>query len=403
MIDFELTDAQRNIQQFLHWVAESEIRPISLQADEAHEIPMSLFRKLKELGVTMDALPGPTSEPSGAAGDGERPRERQGNRLGVIAAEELAWGDAAVAISLPGAGLGGPPVQMMGTPEQKERFLGIFKDPEPRWGAYALTEPEAGSDVSAIRTTCRKEGDHWVLNGTKLFITNGARASWNVVFATVDPSLGRAGHRVFVVEKDTPGFTVGRLMDKMGLRASETAELLFQECRVPAENLLGGEERYAQREGFKAAMQTFDVTRPTVAAMAVGIGRAAFEYTRDRLREELNLNRPIPRYGVIAERLSRMERELHAARLLVWQAASMADQRIPNTKEASMAKAYAGTVATRACADAVELLGAAGIRHDRWVEKWYRDIKVFDIFEGTGQVQRLVVARRLFEPHGLRV
>lgn len=402
MIDFELTETQRGVREFLHWVAEHEIRPISLQADEAHEIPMELFRKLKEMGVTMDALPGGSGEAGKPAEDGEV-RERQGNRLAVLAAEELAWGDAAVAISLPGAGLGGPPVQMMGTPEQKERFLGIFRDPEPRWGAYALTEPEAGSDVSGIRTTCRKEGDHWVLNGTKLFITNGARASWNVVFATIDPALGRAGHRVFVVEKGTPGFRVGRIMDKMGLRASETAELIFDNCRVPAENLLGGEERYTQREGFKAAMQTFDVTRPTVAAMAVGIGRAAFEYTRDRLREELNLSRPIPRYGVIVERLARMERELHAARLLVWQAASMADQRIPNTKEASMAKAYAGAVATRVCAEAVELLGAAGIRHDRWVEKWFRDIKVFDIFEGTGQVQRLVVARRLFEPFGVRV
>ncbi len=188
-----------------------------------------------------------------------------------------------------------------------------------------------------------------------------------------------------------------------GVRCVAFGDLFLEDVRVPAENLLGGEERYTQREGFKAAMQTFDVTRPTVAAMAVGIGRAAFEYTRDRLREELNLSRPIPRYGVIVERLARMERELHAARLLVWQAASMADQRIPNTKEASMAKAYAGAVATRVCAEAVELLGAAGIRHDRWVEKWFRDIKVFDIFEGTGQVQRLVVARRLFEPFGVRV
>lgn len=398
MIDFELTETQRAVRDFLHWVAEHEIRPVALQADEEGNVPLELLRRLKELGVTLDTLPG-----GGASGgDGEAP-EHQRNRLAVLAAEELAWGDAAVAISLPGAGLGGPPVQLMGTPEQKERFLGIFRDPEPRWGAYALTEPEAGSDVAAIRTTCRKEGDHWVLNGTKLFITNGARASWNVVFATIDPALGRAGHRVFVVERGTPGFTVGRIMEKMGLRASETAELLFDECRVPAENLLGGEERYRQGEGFRTAMQTFDGTRPMVAAMAVGIGRAAYEYTRDRLREELTLSRPIPRYGVIAERLSWMERELHAARLLVWQAASMADQRIPNSKEASMAKAYAGTVATRVCAAAVELLGAVGLRHDRWVEKWFRDIKVFDIFEGTGQVQRLVVARRLFEPYGLRV
>lgn len=372
--------------------ADEAIRPIEHREDDVDRLALEILAHLGQAGLTAYAVP--------AAYGGAL--EVLDVRSICVIRETLAHRMGLADFMFAMQGLGSHPIYLAGTEAQKQTWLPKVARGEAV-AAFALTEPEAGSDVAAIRTTCRKEGDHWVLNGTKLFITNGARASWNVVFATIDPALGRAGHRVFVVERGTPGFTVGRIMEKMGLRASETAELIFDECRVPAENLLGGEERYRQGEGFRTAMQTFDGTRPMVAAMAVGIGRAAYEYTRDRLREELTLSRPIPRYGVIAERLSWMERELHAARLLVWQAASMADQRIPNSKEASMAKAYAGTVATRVCAAAVELLGAVGLRHDRWVEKWFRDIKVFDIFEGTGQVQRLVVARRLFEPYGLRV
>src|SRR4029078_441900 len=175
----------------------------------------------------------------------EKKKQGLGTQLGsVMASEELAWGDPALLLSVPGPGLGGPPVRATGTPEQKERFFGVFKDMDKggplRWGADARTEPSAGSDVAGIRTSCRKDGKHWVINGRKCFITNGARASWNVIFATIDPSLGRAGHRAFVVEKGTPGFAVGRIEDKMGLRASETAELVLEDCRVPEENLLGG-------------------------------------------------------------------------------------------------------------------------------------------------------------------
>jgi acyl-CoA dehydrogenase len=236
-----------------------------------------------------------------------------------------------------------------------------------------------------------------VINGRKCFITNGARAAWNVVFATVDPSVGRAGHRAFVVEKGTPGFSVGKIEEKMGLRASETAELVFEDCHVPEENLLGGEERYQTKEGFMTAMKTFDNTRPLVAAMAIGIGRAAYEYAVDFVKQNYVLSRPIPRYAAIAERLASVGRQLAAARILTWRSCWLADNEIENAKEASMAKAMAGQAAIRACIEAIEICGAHGSIQSEHalLEKWFRDIKVYDIFEGTGQIQRIVISKRL--------
>jgi len=307
-----------------------------------------------------------------------------------------------VLLALPGPGLGGPPVRSHGTKEQQERFFGIFRDlSELRWAAYGLTEPDAGSDVAGIRTTCRRDGDAWVLDGSKCYITNGARASWVVIFATVDAKLGRAGHRAFVVERGTPGFSVGKIEDKLGLRASETVELLLEDCRVPAENLLGGEERYERgAEGFMAAMKTFDSTRPMVGILALGIGRAAYEHARDFVKNSYDLSRPIPRYRALEQRLARMKRRLDAARMLCWRAAWMADLGIPNAKEASMAKAAGGQAAVAACVDAIDVVGAHGTFEDgehALLAKWFRDIKVFDIFEGTGQIQRIVISKRLFE------
>jgi acyl-CoA dehydrogenase len=293
-------------------------------------------------------------------------------------------------------------VRSTGTPEQKKRFFGIFKDMldgELRWGAYGLTEPGAGSDVAAIRTTCVKDGDHWVLNGRKCYITNGGKASWTVIFATVDRSLGRAGHRAFVVEKGTPGFSIGKVEEKMGLRANETVEQVLEDCRVPAENLLGGEEAYQTKEGFMTAMKTFDTTRPLVGAMACGIGRAAYEYARDFVGERYLLSRPIPRYAALVERLGRVGRRLAAARGLVHSACYLADLSKPNAREASMAKAYAGKAAIEACVEAIDICGAHGsiAEEHALLEKWFRDIKVFDIFEGTGNIQRVVISKRIVE------
>src|SRR5262249_35077053 len=342
----------------------------------------------------------------GAGGNvDDKPRDpskiSEGNRTAAIGAEELAWADASLLLNLPGAGLGGPPVNATGTPEQKKRFLGMFDDmlqTKLKWGAYGLTEPGAGSDVAGIRSSCRKDGKHWVLNGRKCYITNGGRAIWTVIFATVDPSLGRAGHRAFVVEKGTPGFAVGKIEEKMGLRANETAELVLEDCRVPEENLLGGEDAYVAKEGgFMTAMKTFDNTRPLVAAMACGIGRAAYEYARDFVKENYVMSRPLPRYAAIAEKLARANRRLEAARTLVWRATYMADMSMPNAKEASMAKAAAGQAAIAACIDAIEICGAHGslATEHALLEKWFRDIKVYDIFEGTGNIQRVVISKRI--------
>ena len=386
-MEFELTTAQQNLRQMAHWIAENKVRPLSLEADRNKNWPGEFLLELKQMGV------GSASSSSGAK-EGAPDR----NVTSAIGAEEMAWGDASLLLALPGPGLGGPPVRITGTAEQQERFLKPFEQTDQlRWGAYALTEPSAGSDVSGIKTTCVKDGHHYVLNGQKCFITNGARADWNVVFATIDPSKGRAGHRAFVVEKDTPGFSVGKVEEKMGLRASETAELVLEDCRVHEDNLLGGAKHYEDKQGFLTAMKTFDSTRPLVAAMAVGIGRAAFERARDFARQAYVLSRPLPRYAGIRALLGRTERRLEAARTLVWRASAMADAGIANTKEASMSKAFAAGVAQQATIDALEVMGAAGNRADALVEKWFRDVKVYDIFEGTGQIQRVVIAKRLFE------
>lgn len=396
MIDFTLSEMQDTVRQMVHWLAENEIRPIALEADRTHQIPDAFLRKAKELGISSGAISRRAGgEGDGLGGTGDSKGVKQTNRIAVIGAEEMAWGDPAVILTLPGPGLGGPPVELMGTTEQKDKYLGIFKSPEPLWGAYGLTEPVAGSDVAGIKTTCRKDGNHYVLNGRKCFITNGARASWVVIFATVDASKGRAGHRAFVVEKGTPGFSVGKIEEKMGLRASETAELVLEDCRVHQDALLGGEKHYEGKEGFMGAMKTFDSTRPMVAAMAVGIARAAYEKAIDFTKEHFDLSRPIARYHAVEELLARSHRRIEASRLLTWRAAWMADSGIPNAKEASMAKAYAARAAVDVLADLVQVMGAAGVMNDNFVEKWFRDIKVYDIFEGTGEIQRIVISKRI--------
>lgn len=403
MISFELSPQQKQIKELVHWFAKNEMRPISLEADKMEKVPDEWLERVNKLGIQLN------TSSFGGRGKNKTQKEdqgeREGNRMGVLAAEELGWGDPAIALSLPGAGLGGPPVVSSGTPEQKERFLSIFTPDKPRWGAYALTEPEAGSDASNIRTTAKKVDGGYILNGQKIFITNGARASWVVTFATIDPSLGRAGHRAFVVEKGTPGFKASRILKKMGLRANETAELVYEDCFVPQENLLGGEELYASSgskpSGFQVAMKTFDTTRPIVAAMAVGIARAAYESTLDIVRREY------PKQGrywrIAAEILAKSEQDILAARLLTWEAAWKADLGIENAKEAAMCKAYAGKIALQVCAQCLELLGPVGLGEGHIVEKLYRDVKVFDIFEGTNEVQHLVTARRQYAPYGVRV
>jgi acyl-CoA dehydrogenase len=402
MIDFELTGSQKQLKEMAHQFAKHAVRPISLEADKLHKIPQDFLERLSMMRGMMQQgeVPQEYGGEGGGAGEAkDKKGKSQKNRFALIGAEEVAWGDASILLNLPGPGLGGPPVQFTGTPEQKKRFFGVFQQPGLHWGAYGLTEPGAGSDVAAIKSTCRKDGKHWVINGRKCFITNGGRADWVVIFATVDASLGRAGHRAFVVEKGTPGFYCGKIEEKMGLRASETAELVLEDCRVPEENLLGGEKHYESggKEGFMAAMKTFDSSRPMVGILAVGIARAAWEQTRDFVKENYMLGRALPHYALLASTLAEDQRLIDAARLMCWRAAWMADEGVPNAKEASMAKAYAAKAAMKVCTDAVQILGAHGLERAQFVEKWYRDIKVFDIFEGTGQIQRIVISKRILK------
>lgn len=403
-ISFDLTPKMQQARELSHMFAANYVRPYALEADKLEGPHPKFIEACKQFGLGT----GSSGALTGGGGkdrfkdkpkDPDAPKKpSEANRLMLLASEELAWGDASAALNMPGPGLGGPPIQFTGTPAQKERFLGLFKPDEYKFGAYALTEPGAGSDAKNIRTTCRKDGDHWVLNGSKMYITNGRKAEWSVVFATLDPTLGRAGQRAFVVERGTPGFTCPKVEKKMGLKASETAEQVFEDCRVPAENLLGGEEHYDRSgsEGFKTAMKTFDATRPVVAAMAVGIARSAFEIARAWVKENYALSQHTARYHRLAETLAWMEREIHMSRLLCWKAAWMLDLGLPNAKESSMSKAYAGTMVQQVTAKAIEVLGPEGVMHHRLVEKLYRDQKVYDIFEGTGQIQRVVISRRLF-------
>lgn len=395
MVDFTLDRATEAMLEMVRWLGREYMRPVGLEADRLHRpIPADhpFYQKVWELGLGRQAWVETDARDDGSV--------RTSARRNVVLAEEMSYWDRGVAVSLPGPGLGGPPVALLGTAEQKERFLGIFQDrSRPHWAAFAMTEPGAGSDVAAIRTRCRRDGDSWVIDGEKMFCSNGARADWVVVWATVDPTLGRDGHRAFVVEQGTPGFRVARIEDKMGLIAYESAALVFENCRVPADHLLGGEAAYASRAGFKGAMQSFNATRPIVAAMALGIARAAYDRAAEFVRENYLLSRPLPRYHRLRDKLTWIRRKLECGRLLCWRAAFLADHRQPNILEASAAKAYCPMVAQEATSLALEVLADAGVRTDHWVEKWFRDVKAMDIVEGTGQIQRRIVARQLTGAH----
>ncbi len=389
-IDFELHESVKVIRDYVHAFAESTLRPLAREADEKGELPKETIEQLGQLAGNRASVTPEESEASGS-------RRSIGSMIAVVGSEELAWGDPAVLLNIPGPGLAAPSIVAAGTPDQKKRFLeDIFnvESDEPRFGALAVTEPQAGSDVSNVQTTAVREGDEWVLNGAKIYCTNGARAEIVVVNATVDRSLGRQGQKFFVIPKGTPGFKIGKIEKKMGLTASETAEFTLEDCRLPFDNILGGETALEpEGSGFKGTMKAFDSSRPSVAAMGLGIGRAAYEYARDWVRSEVPAS--YRRRPLIDQKLGQMKRELEAARGLVWQAASMADARIPNSKEASMAKAYAPQAALRSCVGAIQIMGPEGYSKEHLVEKWFRDIKVYDIFEGTGQIQRVVISRKI--------
>jgi len=398
MIDFELSEAAQNLKTMVHGAAEAFMRPVSRQFDEdEHSIPWDFINFMWQITQGSDANLAAKKPAKDAVPAPER------NLQLVVSIEELSWGDAGLYLSMPGPGLGGAAVAAAGTQEQKARFLSRFRGGKPKWAAMAITEPGCGSDSSAIQTTAVRDGDHWVLNGTKIFCTAGHKAlleseGFVVVWATVDKSAGRAGIKAFIVEHGTPGIGVAKLEHKLGIRASDTAMLVLEDCRVPLDNILGSPEIPKTSEGFKGVMATFDATRPAVAASAIGIGRATIEFVRETLEEEgIKV-----RYGVAASKLSAVERDfmemetlLEAARLLTWRAAWMMDRGMHNNLEASMAKAKAGLAVTQITQNAVEILGPRGYSRSLLVEKWMRDAKINDIFEGTQQINMLIVARRI--------
>ena len=325
---------------------------------------------------------------SGTDAEANRNGSNMASLLGLI---ELSWGDGGLVLTMPRQGLGQAAITAVADEHQLARFGG-------KWAAMAITEPEAGSDSAAIRTTARLEGDEYVLNGEKIFVTSGDRADLIVVWATLDRSAGRGAIKPFVVERDNPGLKLDRLEHKLGIRASDTANFVLEDCRVPKQNLLGSPEIQTSKQGFAGVMQTFDNTRPLVAGMAIGVARACLDRTRELLSEagiEIDYDKPPFVQSAAASEFITMESDWEAARLLTLQAAWMADNRKPNSLQASMAKAKAGRSATDIALRCVALAGSVGYGEGELLEKWARDVKILDIFEGTQQIQLLVVARAL--------
>jgi len=399
MIDFEMSQQIENARQMIHMMAEQTMRPISREYDEReHADPTEWHDMMWNVSRGSEVTFG------GGKGDKKEKGPSERNLSSAVTIEELSWGDAGLYLSIPNAGLGGAAVAAAGTPEQRKRFLSRFMEGKPKWAAMAITEPGCGSDSAAITTTAARDGDQWVLNGTKIFCTSGERAlvkseGFVVVWATLDRSAGRAGIKAFIVEAGTPGVTVTKVEDKLGIRASDTAQLILEDCRIPLDNLLGTADVNTEgSEGFKGVMATFDATRPIVAASAIGVGRAALDFVKDTLKEkgiELRYGLPPHRLTVLERDVMDMEAQLQAARLLTWRAAWMMDNGLRNNLEASMAKAKAGLVVTHITQKAVELLGPLGYSRELLLEKWMRDAKINDIFEGTQQINQMIVARRI--------
>ena len=377
-----------------HQVAMNMLRPISRKYDLAeHEYP----KELDMLAAMIDGLAeSGASEGAGAAGvrrddkDEDATNKNGANLASVMSIQEMCWGDVGLLLSMPRQGLGNSAIASVADDEQLARLDGV-------WAGMAITEPGTGSDSANIKTTAVLDGDEYVINGEKIFVTSGDRADHIVVWATLDRDLGRAAIKSFVVSKDNPGMRVERLEHKLGIRASDTATIIFENCRVPKADLLGSAE-VDPKQGFAGAMATFDNTRPLVAAMAIGCAAAALDLTRELLEQagvEIDYDRPTYAQSAAAAKFVQMESDLEGARLLMLQAAWMADNRRPNSLEASMAKAKAGRVGSDVTLSCVELCGAVGYSEGELLEKWARDSKILDIFEGTQQIQQLVVARRL--------
>ena len=408
-IEFEAPKPVQQTQFVLRTVAEEMMRSRSRYFDEhEHEIPWDY---IEFMHVAMKAAGGSGLAPreNGNASGETAKRPPIGYQMLAAQIEALCWGDVGMYHCLPGGGLGAAAVFAAGTPDQKAKFLARFNDEKPTFAAMSITEAGAGSDNSAIRTRAvlDEKTNEWVLNGEKIFVTGGDKSftgyeklgrGFIVVWATIDPSAGRAGLRAFVIEGGTPGVTITKLEHKMGIRVSDTAAISLVDARVPFDHILGSPTVEMTTSGFKGAMATFDATRPLVAASGVGVARSALEFLKEKLAE----NGVQVRYGLPRQKLTNVEREvidmeimLKSAWLMVIKAVWMADNKKPNALESSMSKVKAGDVCTKITQKVVEILGPLGYSREFLAEKWFRDAKITDIYEGTGQINRLVVARQI--------
>ncbi len=380
MVDFTLTDEQKDMREMAHDFAEKEIRPVAWDYDKDGTWPQDIIDKAWELGLMNTHLP---EEYGGPGLD---------YLTGCVIEEEIGWGCSGIGTSLSCNGLATAPIILGGSEEIKKKYLGMLTE-EAKLASFCLTEPDAGSDVSGMRTTAVKKGNQWVINGTKCFITNGGYADYYTVYAKTDKEAGHRGISAFVVDRNLDGVTVDKKEDKLGQRASNTATISFNDVAIPEENLLAEENK-----GFKLAMMTLDRTRPGVAAMAVGIARAAFEFARDYSKERVQFGVPIAMHQAIQFMIADMATEIEASRLLTWQGASLLDQGKRNTLASSHAKRFAADTAMKVTTDAVQVYGGYGFIKEYPVEKLMRDAKIMQLYEGTSQIQRLVIAREVLMP-----
>jgi acyl-CoA dehydrogenase len=379
-VSFGLTDEQRDLRALAHEFAEKEIRPRAAEYDEHSTHPVDVIAKAHELGLMNVHIPEEFGGPGLSIFDG------------ILVGEELSWGCSGITVSIIANTLGAAPVVLAGSDEQKREWLTPLME-KPILCSFALTEPNAGSDVSGIQTTAVRDGDDYVLNGSKMFISNAGHAAWMVVFASTDKSKGHRGLSAFIVPAEADGFTVEKHLDKMGQRATDTSAVAFQDVRVPAAYRLGEEG-----EGFKIAMRTLDHTRPGTAIGAVGVARAAYELSVDYSRERVQFGQPIAMNQGVNFLIADMAAEIEAARLLTWQAAWLLDQGKRATLQSSFAKRFASDTAMKVTTDAVQIFGGYGYMKEYPVEKLMRDAKLFQIYEGTSQIQRLVIAREIYFP-----
>jgi len=381
MIGFELSEEQRMFQQTAHDFAVKELRPLALSCDRDGHYPENLLRKGHEAGLIAFRYP----EEYGGAGVNDQVSW-------AIVREELSWGCPGLTIAMLASNLAATPILHMGTPEQKKKYLTRLCDPNHiALAAMALTEPGAGSDVASIRTTAKKQGDRYVLNGTKTFITNGGIADVTVVYGRMEGTSGMEGMTAFIIDGHPPGFSMGKKEDKMGIRASHTAELILDDVEVPEEDRLG-----AEGKAFQISMRMFDESRIMVAALAIGIARGALEIAVDYAVKRSQFGSPLNRFEGVSFKLADMAMQIDAARLLTWRAAWLATQGKKMTKESAMAKCFAGEISSQVTDQAIQVLGGYGYMHEYLVEKMYRDARVFRIFEGTSEIMHLVIARELY-------